>query len=361
MTKEPKLDYGTFEATLARSKKLEEDLGKNPEKYKVLTGDRPTGRLHIGHLFGSVQNRVRLHRLGVPTFIVIADYQVLTDRDTFNNIAENILHLTIDYMSLGIDPTDGKTFIFPHSHVPELNQLLLPFLTLVTNAELDRNPTVKEEIIASGQKKINAGMYTYPVHQAADILFCKGTVVPVGKDQLPHLELTRTIARRFNERFAKNTPVFPEPQPLLSKATNILGLDGSQKMSKSRNNAIMLSADEDETARLIKKAKTDSNRNITYDPENRPEVSNLLLLISLSTGEPPEAIAEKIGDGGAGQLKKMLTETINEHLKPVRQKRKELEQDMDNIRSILRQGIDQARKEAVQTLDEVRKVMNMKI
>ncbi|HAW71114.1 MAG TPA: tryptophan--tRNA ligase, partial [Firmicutes bacterium] len=129
---------------------------------------------------------------------------------------------------------------------------------------------------------INAGMYTYPVHQAADILFCKGTVVPVGKDQLPHLELTRTIARRFNDRFAKNKPVFPEPQPLLSQAPIILGLDGSQKMSKSRNNTIMLSTDEDETAQLIKKAKTDSERTITYDPDNRPEVANLLLLISLA-------------------------------------------------------------------------------
>ena len=115
--------------------------------------------------------------------------------------------MTIDYIAAGIDVTDGKTFIFPHSHVPELNQLLLPFLTLVTNAELDRNPTVKEEIVASKQTRINAGMYTYPVHQAADILFCKGNVVPVGKDQLPHLELTRTIARRFNNRFAGRKPV----------------------------------------------------------------------------------------------------------------------------------------------------------
>lgn len=124
---EEQLDYGTFEATLEKSRKLEADLQVHPENYKVLTGDRPTGRLHIGHLFGSLQNRVRLHKLGVPTFIVIADYQVLTDRDTFDNISENIRQLTIDYIAAGIDVTDGKTFIFPHSHVPELNQLLLPF------------------------------------------------------------------------------------------------------------------------------------------------------------------------------------------------------------------------------------------
>jgi len=361
MSSEEQLDYGTFEATLDRSKKLEQDLEKNPEQYRVLTGDRPTGRLHIGHLFGSVQNRVRLHKMGVPTFIVIADYQVLTDRDTFDNISENIRQLTIDYLAAGIDANDGKTFIFPHSHVPELNQLLLPFLTLVTNAELDRNPTVKEEIMASGQKRINAGMYTYPVHQAADILFCKGTVVPVGRDQLPHLELTRTIARRFNDRFADKRPVFPEPQPLLSEAPVILGLDGSQKMSKSRNNAIMLSADEDETAKLIKRAKTDSERNISYDPVSRPEVSNLLLLVSLSTGKAPEEIAEEIGDGGSGKLKTILTDAINEYLRPLRTRRKELEQNIDFIRSTLRAGVVSAREEAVKTLDEVREVMNMKI
>ncbi len=361
MINEDKLDYGTYEATLERSRKLETDLRENPQKYKVLTGDRPTGRLHVGHLFGSVLNRVRLHKLGVPTFIVIADYQVLTDRETFDKIAENVKQLTIDYLASGIDLANGKTFIFPHSHVPELNQLLIPFLTLVTNAELDRNPTVKEEIIASGQKRINAGMYTYPVHQAADILFCKGTVVPVGKDQLPHLELTRTIARRFNDRFAGNKPVFPEPQPLLSESPVILGLDGSQKMSKSRNNAIMLSADEDETAQLIKKAKTDSDRNITYDPKNRPEVSNLLLLISLTTGKKPEEIAEEIKDGGSGQLKKILTESINEYLRPLRARRKKIEGNIEYIREILRFGTEAAREEAVKTLDEVREVMNMNI
>jgi len=299
--------------------------------------------------------------MGVHTFIVIADYQVLTDRDTFEMIAENVKQLTLDYLSAGIDPTDGKTFIFPHSHVPELNQLLLPFLTLVTNAELDRNPTVREEILASGQKRINAGMYTYPVHQAADILFCKGNVVPVGKDQLPHLELTRVIARRFNDKFAAKRPVFPEPQPLLSQAPVILGLDGSQKMSKSRNNAVMLRATEDETAALIKKAKTDADRFITYDPENRPEVSNLLLLISLCTGQPPEKVAEEIGNGGAGQLKKRLTETLNEYLRPLRKRRSDLETNMDHVRQVLKDGVSEARRIASATLDEVIEVMNMKI
>ena len=360
MTNPDKINYTTFQATLKRSQQLEADLKINPEKYRVLTGDRPTGRLHIGHLFGSVQNRVKLHELGIETFIVIADYQVLTDRDSIASISENVKQLTLDYLAAGINP-DHKTWIFPHSHVPELNQLLVPFLNLVTNAELDRNPTVKEEIQASGQKKINAGMYTYPVHQAADILFCKANVVPVGKDQLPHLELTRVIARRFNDRFAANEPVFPDPQPLLSQAPVILGLDGSQKMSKSRNNAILLSASEDETASLIKKAKTDAERRITYDPENRPEVANLLLLISLCTEKAPEAIALEIGDQGASQLKKVLTESLNEYLKPFRAKRKELEANMDYVKNTLKNGITKAREIATKTLLEVRSVMNMEI
>lgn len=358
---ETKLDYGTYEATVRRSAALEKELKVNPKSFCVLTGDRPTGALHIGHLFGSLQNRVRLQNLGVPMNIVIADYQVLTDRDTFENISQNVFQLTLDYLAAGLDPYSGHTNIFPHSHVPELNQLVLPFLTLVTNAELDRNPTVKEEIQAAGQKRINAGMYTYPVHQAADILFCKANLVPVGKDQIPHLELTRVIARRFNERFARNTPVFPEPHPLLSEAPMILGLDGGQKMSKSRNNAIMLGAGEDETAQLIKRAKTDGERNITYDPANRPEVANLLLIASLCTGRQPAAIATEIGDGGGGKLKSYLTESLNEYLRPLRARRKELEKDPEHIRTVLRKGIAATREVAQATLTEVRRVMNMEI
>lgn len=350
----------TYEAAVERSRKLEADIMAHPGKYKVLTGDRPTGRLHIGHYFGSLQNRVRLSKMGVPTFILIADYQVLTDHDAFSEISQNTRQLVIDYLAAGITP-GPNTIIYPHSYVPEANQLMLPFLTLVSNAELGRNPTVKEEIQSAGIKSVNAGMYTYPVHQACDILFCKATVVPVGKDQLPHLELTRTIARRFNEKFSPGKPVFPEPQALLSKTPSILGLDGSQKMSKSRGNAIMLSATEDETAALIKKAKTDADRHITYDPENRPEVSNLLMLISLCTNEEPDVVASKIGDGGGGALKKMLTEVLNETLRPLRNERKRLEADPQYIRQVLLDGAAAARNVAVETLNEVRTVMNMEI
>jgi tryptophanyl-tRNA synthetase len=356
---EEQLEYGTFEASLERSRKLEADLPVNPTKYRVLTGDRPTGRLHVGHLFGSVENRVRLQNLGVETFIVIADYQVLTDRDSADRISENVRQLTIDYLASGLDPENGRTFIFPHSHVPELNQLLLPFLTLVTMAELDRNPTVKEEIQTAGLKRINACMYTYPVHQAADILFCKANVVPVGKDQLPHLELTRTIARRYNQRFG--SAVFPEPAALLSQAPLILGLDGSQKMSKSRHNAIMLSASEQETAELVKKAKTDVERRITYDPAQRPEVANLLRMAALGTGRTPAEIAAQIGDGGGGKLKQVVTEALNARLGPIRQRIRELEEQPDYIRSVLVRGIAEARRVGAETLADVRRTMNMQL
>ena len=352
---------GTFEEAVRRSQALRADFLKNPQRYRVLTGDRPTGPLHIGHYFGSLKNRVELQQLGIETFIVIADYQVLTDRDSVDAIPENVSELVLDYLAAGLDPASGRTHIFCHSHVPALNQLLVPFLTLVGMGELDRNPTVKEEIDAAGLTNVNAAMYTYPVHQAADILFCKGNVVPVGRDQLPHLELTRKIARRFNQRFCEDRPpVFPEPEALLSEAPKILGLDGNQKMSKSRNNAIMLRATADETAALVKKAKSDTDRHITYDPVRRPEVANLLLLVSLSTGEAPESIATRIGDGGSGSLKKLVTDALNDTLAPLRARRADLARHApDVVRDTLSRGIAEANRAADATLREARVAMNM--
>jgi tryptophanyl-tRNA synthetase len=352
---------GTFEEAVRRSAALRADFARHPGRYRVLTGDRPTGALHVGHYFGSLKDRVALQGLGVETFIVIADYQVLTDRDSVETIPQNVRELVLDYLAVGLDPERPGTHIFCHSHVPALNQLLLPFLTLVGMGELDRNPTVKDEIEAAGLVNVNAAMYTYPVHQAADILFCKGNVVPVGRDQLPHLELTRKIARRFNQRFCKaSDPVFPEPDALLSSAPKILGLDGQYKMSKSRNNAVMLGATADETSALIKKARTDTDRHITYDPDARPEVANLLLLTSLCTGEEPATIAARIGDGGSGTLKKILTEALNEHLAPIRARRVELARDAPTVvRHTLQTGIADANRVADATLREIRRVMNM--
>ncbi len=198
-------------AAQARSAVLEEQLRTDPGQFRILTGDRPTGRLHLGHYFGTLDNRVRLQDLGVETYVIIADYQVLTDRDIADHLVDYVEDLVLDYLAIGIDPE--RSTIFTHSAVPALNQLLLPFLSLVSVPELERNPTVKDEIQHSRQSSVSGLMFTYPAHQAADILFCKANLVPVGQDQLPHVEITRTIARRFNHRYADGAPVFPGPMP----------------------------------------------------------------------------------------------------------------------------------------------------
>ena len=271
----------TFLAAKVRSDAIWADLDDHAGKYRVLTGDRPTGALHIGHYFGTLANRVTLQNKGVDSFILVADYQVLTDRERATDPLETLKGVVLDYLAVGLDPFHQNTTIFCHSHIPELNQLMLPFLTLVSVQELQRNPTVKEELQVSQQDTMSASLLTYPVHQAADILFCKGQLVPVGKDQLPHLEMSRKIARRFNHRYGKKKRIFPIPTALLSEVPMIMGLDGHQKMSKSRGNAIDLRMTEKQTAKLIKSAKTDSERRITYDEVNRPEVANLLRLLAL--------------------------------------------------------------------------------
>ena len=346
------LTSDTFLASKKISDEIKADLAVHPEKYTMLTGDRPTGRLHMGHYFGTIRERVALQNAGVTTRIIIADYQVITDRDTTANIADNVHNMVIDYLACGIDPE--KTIIFTHSAVPALNQLMLPFLSLVTESELMRNPTVKAEQEASGHA-LTGLLLSYPVHQACDILFCKGNVVPVGKDQLPHIEQTRQIARRFNERYGR---VFPEPHGLLTDAVEIPGLDG-RKMSKSYGNAISLSLTAEETAKLIKKSKTDADRMITYDKENRPGVSALLTTAALCTGRTEVDIAEEIGDGGSGTLKKYVTESVNEFLAPIRERRVQLAGDMDYIKDVLHEGNRRANEIANATLDEVREAMNM--
>jgi tryptophanyl-tRNA synthetase len=201
-------------------------------------------------------------------------------------------------------------------------------------------------------------MFTYPVHQAADILFCHGNLVPVGQDQLPHVEVTRLIARRFNERYADSATVFHEPDALLSAAPVLLGTDGT-KMSKSRGNAIALSDDEDRTAALLRKAKTDSLRTISYDPEHRPEIANLLLTAALCTGRSPVDIADELGDRGAAALKAFVTEAVNEHLRPLRGRRRELADDPAIVRRVLEEGNARANAIADRTLQTVRAVMDM--
>jgi len=358
-TEAPVTTSGSLAAARRRSAQIERRIGEGPRSFRILTGDRPTGDLHLGHYFGTLLNRVRLQDAGVELFVLIADFQVLTDRDAAGATGEHVQSLVLDYLAIGVDP--ARSVIFAHSAVPELNQLLLPFLSLVTEGELRRNPTVKDEIAHSRQASVSGLMLTYPVHQAADILAVKGNLVPVGQDQLPHVEVTRLVARRFNERYpgAGGVPVFPEPDALLSDAPLLLGTDGG-KMSKSRGNAIALRATADETARLIRGAKTDGIRHISYDPAGRPEVSSLVLLAALSLDRDPEAVAAEIGDGGAALLKRVVTEAVNERFAPVRARRAELAADPGYARQVLRDGCVRARAVAAATLEEVRDAMGMR-
>ena len=350
---------GTLAAALRRSAELEAMIRAGAGEFRILTGDRPTGHLHLGHYFGTLRNRVRLQDAEAEVLVLIADYQVLTDRDTADRLDEYVVGLVLDYLAIGIDPS--RSVIFAHSAVPELNQLLLPFLSLVTVPELQRNPTVKDEIAHSRQASVSGLMFTYPVHQAADILFCKANLVPVGQDQLPHVEVTRLIARRFNERYpgAGGVPGFPVPDALLSDAPLLLGTDGG-KMSKSRGNAIELRATADETAALIRGAKTDSIRGIGYDPATRPEVSSLVLLAALCLDRDPVAVAAEIGDGGAAALKRVVTEAVNERFAPIRARRAELAADPGYARQVLRDGCARARAIAEDTMAEVRTAMGMR-
>ncbi|WP_067475641.1 tryptophan--tRNA ligase [Actinomadura hibisca] len=344
----------SVQAVVRRSAELEARIAQDPGAFRVLTGDRPTGPLHLGHYFGTLANRVRLQEAGVELFVLVADYQVLTDRDVADRLPDHVLGLLADHLAIGVDP--ARSTIFAHSAVPALNQLVLPFLSLVTDAELRRNPTVKEEITASRQAAVSGLMLTYPVHQAADILFCKANLVPVGRDQLPHQEVTRTVARRFNERYG---PVFPVPDALLSAAPKLLGTDGG-KMSKSRGNAIALSATEDETARLIKRARTDAERLVTYDPDTRPEVSNLVLLAALCQGRDPHEVAAEIGTGGAAALKRTVTEAVNEFLRPIRARRAAYAAEPGELLRVLAEGNARANAVADRTLAEVREAMGMR-
>ncbi|WP_136024492.1 tryptophan--tRNA ligase [Microbacterium sp. K27] len=340
----------SFTATAQRSTEVADAVAGHPERFRVLTGERPTGALHLGHFFGTIRERVRLQDAGVETFLVLADYQVITDRDTTAHVRDNVYGAVLDYLAAGIDPQ--RTTIFTHSSVPALNQLLLPFLSLVTEAELHRNPTVKSELEASG-RALSGLLLTYPVHQAADILFCKGNLVPVGKDNLPHVEMTRVIARRFNDRYGA---IFPVPEALITATPEVPGLDG-RKMSKSYGNAIALSMTPDETVAAIRRTRTDQDRRITFDPQHRPGISALLTTAALCLDVFPEELADRIGDGGSSALKSLAATAVNEFLAPLRERRRAFAADPDLVRSVLRRGNERARGIADATLDEVREAM----
>jgi len=345
-------------AARERSAEIEARLETDPSGFRVLTGDRPTGALHLGHYLGTLANRVRLQDDGVEVVLVVADYQVITDRDDPGDLRGTVREVVLDYLAAGIDP--ARTTIFAHSAVPALNQLLLPFLSLVTTAEIERNPTVKTEAAAAAARHgrpMSGLLFTYPVHQAADILFCHGNLVPGGQDQLPHVEITRTVARRFNQRYAAAQPYFPEPDVLLAPAPTVLGTDG-RKMSKSAGNALELRDDEDATARFVRRHRTDSERHVTYEPERRPEVANLLTLGAFAAGTTPEALADEVGAAGAGRLKQVVTEALVEHLRPLRARRRALAAgDGPDPLDVLREGNARANAVADRTLADVRGLM----
>ncbi len=329
------------------------------EKGVILTGDRPTGPLHLGHYAGSLRNRVSL-QYKHKQFVMIADAQALTDNAKHpEKVRKNVLEVALDYLAAGINP--DVTTIFIQSLVPELAELTMYFLNLVTVSRLQRNPTVKEEIVQRGfESSIPAGFLVYPVSQAADITAFKANLVPVGEDQLPMIEQTKEIVRSFNRIY--RCSVLVEPEALLSKTPRLPGLDGRNKMSKSLGNGISLSDSPDEIARKIKTMYTDPKHLRVDDPgtvEGNPVFSYL------DAFDPDEAFLEATKDryrnGGLGDVtvKKRLLDVILAELGPIRARREQFAKDPDRVTRILKTGTEAARTVAAQTLNEVRKAMRI--
>ena len=325
----------------------------------VLTGDRPTGPLHLGHYFGSLVNRRQLAREH-PTYLMIADVQALTDNwDDPEKVARNVREVLLDNLALGLPET---TTIYVQSALPAIAELTVFFSNLVTLARLQRNPTVKAEIgqkqdkFGVGGESLTYGFLGYPVSQAADILSLRATLVPVGADQLPMLEQTREIASKFNRIYGE---VFPSPEAILSEGSRIMGLDGNAKMSKSLGNAVYLKDTPEDTLQKIKKAKTDSIAGITYDPEERPEISNLLRLYALTQEKSIPDVAGEVEAMRTGDFKLHLAESLNTYLTDFRTRRTELAKNEDYLQEVLHTGTDKANEEAQKTLAQVKSAMGI--
>jgi tryptophanyl-tRNA synthetase len=326
-------------------------------KAKILTGDRPTGSLHLGHYVGSLENRVKLQD-EYECYFIIADYQVLTDHlAETRQIEENIKQVVLDYLSVGIDPE--KSTIFIQSKIPEIAELTMYFSMMVSLARVQQNPTVKEELKnaeKSGRiSEVTYGFVGYPISQAADILFVRANLVPVGEDQLPHIEQTREIARKFNRLFGD---VFPIPEALVGKVALLPGLDG-RKMSKSLGNAIYLSDSLDAVTSKIKSAITDPAKIRLADP-GHPDICNVFQYHAAFNKEESQDIRERCSSGQLGCVacKKRLTEVLNVFLEPIRSKRKYYESREDLIRKILISGNAKTKREAEETLELVREAMH---
>lgn len=327
----------------------------------IITGDRPTGRLHLGHYFGSLQNRVKM-QYDYDTFILVADVQALTDNyDNPEKVRNNVKELTMDYLAAGIDPNHSHIYI--QSLIPEVAELTVYFSNLVSVARLYRNPTTKHEV---GQKEhlfgkdgesITYGFLGYPVSQAADITALDGDIVPVGEDQLPHLEQTREIVRKFNNIYGDT---FKEPEAVLSSNPRIKGLDGNEKMSKSLGNCIYISDEYDTILKQVMSATTDPNKIKKDDPAN-PEVCMVYYYHKLFENNDLDKICSecKKGERGCVACKKELAQKIDDYLRPMRERRKYYEQHPEEVEKILKSGTEAARNRAKEVMNRVRK--NMKL
>ncbi len=331
------------------------------EKKRIVTGDRPTGRLHIGHYFGSLKKRVEMQDSGkYEPYILIADVQALTDN--FNNpekVRKNVREVAMDYLSIGIDPE--KTTIYIQSMIPEVAELTVFYSNLVTIARLQRNPTVKTEIAQKKElfgESVTYGFLGYPVSQAADITALGGELVPVGEDQEPLIEQCREIVRKFNSIYGK---VLVEPQIVLSEGKRIKGLDGNEKMGKSLGNAIYLSDSEEEITKKVMSAVTDPNR-IRKDDLGNPDKCMVSYYHNLFTDkeEYKTVCSEcKAGARGCVACKKQLAKNIIEYLRPMREKRAYYEEHPELVDKILIEGTAKARKLAKEVMKNVKQAMKL--
>lgn len=333
------------------------------KKEIILTGDRPTGKLHIGHYVGSLVNRVKLQNTdNYDMNIMIADIQALTDNaNNPDKIITNLVEVLLDYLAVGIDPK--KSNIFIQSQIPELNELTMYYLNLVTLSRLERNPTVKNEIKERGfENSIPGGFLIYPVSQAADITAFKADLVPVGEDQLPMIEQTREIVRSFNNTYKTNTLV--EPKAIIPEgiSARLPGIDGKSKMSKSLGNTIYLSDDEDAIRKKVMGMYTDPNHLRVQDPG---KVEGNAVFTYLDIFCKDKMLLNEMKDhyrrGGLGdvKIKLFLNELLQEELKPIREKRKEYEKDKEYLYDILKEGSNKAREISSKTLDEVRDAIGL--
>ena len=330
-------------------------------KKRILTGDRPTGRLHIGHYFGSLKTRLEMQeKEEYDQYILIADVQALTDNfHQPEKVRKNVRQLAIDYLSIGIDPK--KTTIYIQSMIPEVAELTVFYSNLVTIARLQRNPTVKTEIAQKRElfgESVTYGFLGYPVSQAADITAFEGELVPVGEDQLPLIEQCREIVRKFNSIYGE---VLVEPQAVLSSEKRIKGLDGNEKMGKSLGNAIYLSDSEEEIRKKVMGAVTDPNR-IRKDDLGNPDVCMVYYYHNLfsSKDEKIKVCEEcKKGQRGCVNCKKQLASNIIEYLKPIREKRRYYEEHIEEVDKILFEGTKKAQITAKETMKKVKKAMKL--